>query len=142
MNIALDRLDRSPSSAEGFSEAFMEKLFVAAQPGAVFGAPVVSGDYTVITASEVGAGGGFGSGRGTGFAASARATEAASSPQGEGGGMGGGGGASGRPIAVIVIGPNGVEVKPIFDATKLTLTAITALGAMLMALARQRSKAR
>ena len=44
----------------------MEKLFSAAQAKAVFGEPVVSGNYTVITASEVSAAGGFGSGMGFG----------------------------------------------------------------------------
>ena len=131
MNVTLDRLDRSVDRAEEFSEAFLEKLFVAAQPGAVFGAPVVSGQYTVITASEVGAGGGFGAGRGTGTGSAPRSTESGAPVQNEGSGMGGGGGASGRPIAAIVIGPNGVSVKPIFDITKIALAGITAWGAML-----------
>jgi uncharacterized spore protein YtfJ len=52
--------------------------------------------------------------------------------------MGGGGGSSGRPVAVIVIGPDGVTIKPIFDATKLALAAITTTGAMLAVLRRVR----
>jgi uncharacterized spore protein YtfJ len=142
MSVTLDTLDRSPDQAEEFSEAFLGKMFVAAQPGAVFGTPVVSGDYTVITASEVGAGGGFGSGRGTGTGLATRGTELGAPIRGEGGGMGGGGGASGRPIAVIVIGPNGVTVRPIFDITKIALAGITAWGAMLAMFLKMRAGAR
>jgi uncharacterized spore protein YtfJ len=142
MSIVIDGIDRSMDRAEEFPAAFMEKLFVAAQPGAVFGAPVVSGEYTVITASEIGAGGGFGSGRGTQFASAARTAEIGAPPSGEGGGMGGGGGASGRPIAAIVIGPNGVTVRPIFDITKIALAGITAWGAMLALALKLRAKSR
>jgi hypothetical protein len=35
----------------------------------------------------------------------------------------------GRPVAVIVVGPDGVEVKPVFDITKLAITALGAFGA-------------
>jgi hypothetical protein len=31
----------------------LEKIFAAAQPGAVFGQPVESGSYTLITASDL-----------------------------------------------------------------------------------------
>jgi uncharacterized spore protein YtfJ len=44
----------------------MERIFSAARVNAVFGEPVVSGNYTVITACEVSAGGGFGSGMDSG----------------------------------------------------------------------------
>ena len=119
----------------------MDKLFAVAQPGAVFGKPVESGEYTVITAAEVkvGMGFGYGSGGGTGPAAE---EETASEGEGEGagaaagtgyGGGGGGGGASGgRPVAVISIGPMGVRVEPVVDVTKLGLAFITALGSMLV----------
>ena len=36
----------------------------------------------------------------------------------------------GRPVAAIVITPDGVEVKPLLDVTKVTLAALTAVGAM------------
>ena len=55
-----------------------------------------------------------------------------------GGGIGGGGGASGRPVAIIIIGPDGVTVKPVFDITKIALAGITAWGAMLGVLRRVR----
>jgi uncharacterized spore protein YtfJ len=44
----------------------LEKIFAAAQPGAVFGQPVDTGSYTLITAAEVTSGGGFGVGMGRG----------------------------------------------------------------------------
>jgi uncharacterized spore protein YtfJ len=101
-------------------DQMVDRIFGAAQASAVYSAPVTTGAYTVIAASEVTAGGGFGSGQGSG------------PPEGSGGGMGGGGGSSGRPVAVIVVGPDGVQVKPIFDVTKFGLAVLTAWAAMLV----------
>jgi uncharacterized spore protein YtfJ len=123
----------------------MERLFAAAQPGAVFSAPFVSGQYTVITASEVSVGGGFGSGRGFGpagvSAGTGEATGEGTPSQFQasgGGGFGGGGGSTARPVATIVIGPDGVKVVPVMDITKLALAGITAWGAMIVALRKMR----
>jgi uncharacterized spore protein YtfJ len=120
----------------------MERIFAAAQPGAVYNEPVVSGNYTIITASEVAAGGGFGSGMGFGPATpSAKKQPDEEVSQVEqadsgGGGIGGGGGSAGRPVAVIIIGPDGVTVKPVFDVTKIALAGITAWITMLAVLRR------
>jgi uncharacterized spore protein YtfJ len=124
--------------AEAISDKVVDKLYMAAQPGAVFGPPVVVGDYMVITASEVAAGGGFGFGMGTAPAQEANGTAPHDSQAGPAGGAGagGGGGSLGRPIAAIVIGPNGVKVRPIVDATKLALAAITAWGAIALVASR------
>ncbi len=96
-----------------------------AEPRVVFSAPVTAGDYTVITASELymGLGAGFGSGGG-------------GDANGSGGGSGGGGGgtAMGRPVAVISIGPNGVDVEPVVDPTKIVIALFTTIGAIFMAL--------
>jgi uncharacterized spore protein YtfJ len=102
------------------------RLFEVARITAVFGEPVSSGDYTVITASElmVGMGAGFGGGGG------------------EEGSGGGGGSTMTRPVAVIAIGPNGVTVEPIVDPTKIAITLFTALGAMGVALVRMRRMAK
>ena len=103
----------------------MEKIFEAAQASAVFTEPVVNGNYTIISACEVAAGGGFGSGQGIG--ASTDQTEQTSQSQpgsGAGGGVGGGGFSRGRPIAVIVVGPEGVTIKPILDVTRVALAGI------------------
>ena len=103
----------------------LDKIFSAAQPGAAFSPPVVSHNYTVITACEVGSGGGVGYGGGTAPAqekGEQAATEKPVMTSGMGGG--GGGGAMTRPVAAIIIGPDGVRVEPIVDVTKLGLAAI------------------
>ena len=137
MTESSDNLVASMDKSQEQSMKVMDKIFAAAQPGAVYGAPVISGNYTIITASEVAAGGGFGYGRGV---ATAPALSASKTPgeevsqRPESMGAGGGGGSSGRPVAVIVIGPDGVQVKPVVDVTKLALAGITAWGAMLVTL--------
>ncbi|HEY4384072.1 MAG TPA: hypothetical protein VGN34_06300, partial [Ktedonobacteraceae bacterium] len=99
----------------------LEKIYRAAQPGAVYSEPVTAGNYTVITASEIAAGGGFGSGSGSAGLTTFPKQQKETSPlqaepaNGGGSGMGGGGGSSGRPVAVIIIGPEGVTVKPVVD---------------------------
>jgi len=117
----------------------LEKLFAAAQPGAVFGQPVDAGGYTLITAAEVTSGGGFGVGMGRGPAPKPDAKQSppaeAAPPGGRrsigGSGFGGGGGSMGRPVAIIAIGPSGVTVRPVVDLTKVALAALTASAAML-----------
>jgi uncharacterized spore protein YtfJ len=46
--------------------ALIERIYGATRPGAVFGEPITSGGYTVITAQEISSGGGFGTGMGFG----------------------------------------------------------------------------
>jgi len=121
--------------------ALLEKLVAVAQPGAVYGAPVTVGEYTVITASEVTVNVGFGYGMGGGGGGAQPAsgkTTGEDEPQGKaedtgfGGGVGGGGGgfSAGRPVAVLVIGPAGLHVEPVVDPTKIALAFFTTLGAM------------
>ncbi len=129
------------SLAEKTSEqlpSVLEKIFAAAQPDAVYSKPVVAGNYTVITASEVVSGGGFGSGAGFGpeTPLSIEGQPDVEGSQSEpinsgGGGMGGGGGSTGRPVAIVIIGPEGVTVKPLFDITKIALAGIAAWITML-----------
>jgi len=122
----------------------LEKIYSAAQPGAVYSEPVTAGSYTVITASEIAAGGGFGSGFGFGpMDTPAKHQEETSQPQAEptnstGGGMGGGGGFGGRPVAIIIIGPDGVTVKPVVDVTKIALAGVAVWGTMFLLLKRMR----
>jgi uncharacterized spore protein YtfJ len=131
----LSPIDRAGEQAP----KILEKIFAAAQPGAVFGQPVDAGSYTLITASEVTSGGGFGVGMGRG---PARKPDAKQSPPAEaappagkqsigGSGFGGGGGSMGRPVAIIAVGPSGVTVRPVVDLTKVALAALTASAAML-----------
>ena len=99
-------------------------------------------------AAEVGVAMGVGYGGGGG-AAPATADSAASGEEGGSeesigaGGVGGGGGsATARPVAVITIGPAGVNVEPIIDPTKLGLALFTAIGGVFVAAARMRKFAR
>ena len=99
----------------------LERLFGAASSAAVFSAPHPVGDSVVITAVARERAGGFGFGGGSGPGDEAT---------GGGGGGGGGGGSSvGRPVAVVRVGPDGIEVKPIIDVTKIGVTVLlSALG--------------
>jgi uncharacterized spore protein YtfJ len=127
------------------ADKFFDKVLAAAQPSAVFSAPVVSGAYTVITASEVFAGGGFG------FAGGAAPAEHSGQPRSSvtapgmatGNGGGGGGGSHSRPVAAVVIGPKGVKIRPIVDATRIALAVMAAWGGvafMAMRIARAQAK--
>jgi uncharacterized spore protein YtfJ len=129
--------------------ALIERIYGATRPGAVFGEPITSGGYTVITAQEISSGGGFGTGMGFGPSSPGAArTEAgeetsatpSENPPSGGGGMGGGGGAMSRPVAAIIIGPDGVRVEPIIDRTKVVITVITAVLAMAAVFGRMRRR--
>jgi uncharacterized spore protein YtfJ len=112
------------------TDEFFDKILAAARPSAVFSAPVVSGEYTVITASEIFAGGGFGFGGGAGPAEhSARpGVEVGEPGMASGSGGGGGGGSHSRPVAAVIIGPKGVKVRPIVDATRIALAVMSAMA--------------
>jgi uncharacterized spore protein YtfJ len=101
------------------------RLFRVADPGVVFSAPVTAGERTIIVASEVviSMGVGFGSGVGP--------TEGGG--ESTGGGGGGGGYSFGRPVATIIIEPQGVRVEPVVDPTKIAIAMFTTLGAMFFA---------
>jgi uncharacterized spore protein YtfJ len=126
--------------------ALVEKLFDVAQPSAVYGEPVAIGDHTVITASEVKVGMGFGFGAGGAPGAEGAGDEAVTEEgeagAGFGSGGGGGGVSGGRPVAAISVGPDGVRVDPVVDATKIALAFFTTLGAMFMMFSRMRTASR
>lgn len=109
-------------------EQVLSKMVETARADAVFSQPVERGDSIVIPCSEVSVGLGFGMGMGGGGDQE--------SGQGSGGGGGGGGGSRGRPIAAIVISPQGVRVEPIMDLTKVVLAAFTTGAFMLLWLGR------
>jgi hypothetical protein len=44
----------------------------------------------------------------------------------------------GRPVAVIAVGPAGVQVIPVVDRTKIAIAMFTTLGSMLILLGRMR----
>ena len=105
-----------------------------------FGPATVVGDRAMVPAAEAMFGFGFGWGGQEAVAAveGGRAVPA-------GGGAGVGGGARSRGVAVIEVGPDGVRVHPIHDATAITLArvalalvAVTVLGRVLLGLSRGR----
>ncbi len=119
--------------------ALITKLLAVAQPSSVFSQPVTAGDYTLITASEVSAAMGIGFGVGTGSSpTNDEAPEGASRGEGSGGGGGGGGGSMARPVATISVGPDGVTVEPIVDATKIAIAFFTTIGTMALMFRRAR----
>jgi uncharacterized spore protein YtfJ len=114
------------------------KLFDVTRPDAVYGQPITVGEHTIITASEYMAGMGVGYGSGGGNAPG-ESEDGAEDATGFGGGGGGGGTTMARPVATIIIGPKGVRVEPVVDATKIAITMFTALGAMAMALRKMKA---
>jgi uncharacterized spore protein YtfJ len=85
------------------------KLANVANSDVVVGTPMELGGVTVVPISRVSVGIGAGGGSGEG--------DSPDSKHGRGKGTGGGTGGAGkvRPVAVIVFGPEGVEILPIAD---------------------------
>ena len=148
MSNAIEGWTRTVTKNQEEAAELVEKLFDVARPGAVFSEPITIGEQAVITASEVnlGMGIGFGGGMGTAGeqAGEGDAPEGGDNASGcgGGGGGGGGGGASARPVAAIVVGPQGVRVEPIVDVTKVALAFFTMLGSMWMFWSRMRRASR
>ncbi len=117
------------------TDSVMGELLASADVNAVFGEPIEQGDYLIIPAAEVMAVAGFGMGSGSG---SGPDEQSGKNAGGSGAGGGGGGRVFSRPVAVIVAGPHGVEVQPVFDMTKIALAALTALGFMMATAAKMR----
>jgi uncharacterized spore protein YtfJ len=113
----------------------LSKLVDAADVTKVYGRPIKQGDVSVIPASENLTLMGFGVGAGGG-------TEAGEiGGVGTGGGGGGGGRTLSRPVAIIVVTPEGAYVEPVMDPTKVAMAAITAAGfmfGMMLRMARKR----
>lgn len=117
-----DRPAEAPAGER--AAAVIERMLDAADVTKVYGEPVRHGDTMLIPAAEVLAVAGFGMGSGRGTS-----TDRAGSPiRGGGGGAGGGGRSFARAVAVIVATPDGVEVRPVLDFTKIALAALTAAG--------------
>lgn len=108
----------------GRAEAAISHLTEGCDASAVFSTPETIGDRTYITASTVQKMGGFGFGGGGGVGG--EYGTGTTPGTGGGGGAGGGGNSEGRPVAIIEIGPDGVQIKPVLDFTKIGLTAIAA----------------
>ncbi len=102
-------------------------LIGPATPSPVFSEPQKVGEDLVFTASAFERGGGFGFGGGE-----RAGPDGGGSDGGRGGG--GGGGAQGRPVAVIRVGPSGIEVRPVMDLTKIGITILGTLVSLVAAL--------
>ncbi len=87
----------------------------------VFGDPVAVGPYTVITAAEVATDRGIEPGSGL----QPRRLLANAVIRGLAGG-----GTRGRPVAVVVIGPDGVRIRPVVDVTRVALAGVAASTAI------------
>jgi uncharacterized spore protein YtfJ len=109
---AADETTGYATLAAGFA-----RLDAAARAESTVGSPQQVGDRTIIPLAEVFYGGGFGLGGGE--------DRAASRPGGSGLGGGGGFGGRVRPVAVIDVGPQGVRVRPVFDASAIGLALVT-----------------
>jgi uncharacterized spore protein YtfJ len=123
----------------------MEQLIAVADAKSVYSDPIESGEYKVITASEVRVGMGFGFGGGGGVEAQdleSEQDEESTPTSGYGGGGGGGGIAFGRPVAAIEIGPQGVRVEPIVDPTKIAIAFFTTFVSMFAMMGRMKRGAR
>ncbi len=140
MAFKMETLTGTVSQNPETAARLVERLFDVAKPDAVFGHPVSVGEQVVITASEVNVGMGTGYGGGLGVGPNAAGEENADQGESAGGGGGGGGGGFGgaRPVAAIVVSPDGVWVEPIVDVTKVALAFFTMLGSMWMFWSRMR----
>ncbi len=107
----------------------MERLLDTADVSKVYSEPILHGDVMILPAAEVLALAGFGMGSGGGVAVEREGRRS----RGSGGGGGGGGQTLARTVAVIVASPDGVEVRPVIDFTKIALAALTAAGFVMAA---------
>lgn len=108
-----------PTEAMDRLEGLVGRLLDAPTASDVFGPPTTAGETVVIPASAFERAGGFGFGAGDGGEVRT-------------GGVGGGGGgkAEGRPVAIIEVGPTGVRIHKVLDATRITVAVIAALIAL------------
>jgi uncharacterized spore protein YtfJ len=121
---------------EKFQETIGEFL-AAADVRVVYGEPIQHDDTTIIPTAEVLSALGFGVASGSG----ADTKEHPDKPAVAGGGGGGGGGrVLSRPVAVVVVSPEGVRVEPVVDVTKIALAALTAFGFMVGMMFRMSSR--
>jgi uncharacterized spore protein YtfJ len=133
----------------------MDSFLAIADVSCVYGAPLEKNGAVLIPAAEVLAVAGFGVGYGHGSGSSKPEVaccgecaeeelvdedkdedeEEEESGAPSGGGGGGGGKIFARPVAVVVVSPEGqVSVQPVVDPTKIVLAALAAGGIMVVTL--------
>jgi uncharacterized spore protein YtfJ len=150
MEEKMQSASEAPASFD-FVQVEMDKLMAVANVEAVYGKPIHHNETIIIPAAEVFAimGVGGGSGMMEGQPANEDEKEEQEVGDGEekprkgsGGGGGGGGRTFARPVALVIVGPEGVRVEPIFDRTKVALAALTAFGFMFATMGRMMSHRR
>ena len=94
--------------------AAMERIETVLDSKSVVGEPIKVGEYTIIPLVSMGFG--FGSGTGTGK------SEEIIKGEGAGAGLAGGGGI--KPVAVVVIGPEGIKVESLKGASASLVDAL------------------
>lgn len=108
---------------------FFDALAGAVGVETVFGEPIRVDQQVVIPVAETSIGGGVGFGAyPEGQRQRPRILQALA-------GGGGGGGATSRPVAVVIVTPEGVKVKPIIDVGKLALNGLASTAALWSGLA-------
>jgi uncharacterized spore protein YtfJ len=124
--------------------ALLRKTVEAGDVRAAFGDPVTAGEQTVISVAEVSHGMGFGYGAGYGEGAIPSGAEGQEPIPSTGGGSGGGGGggAFSRPVAALIVSPEGVRVEPIVDVTKVMLAFFTMFGTIILTIGKLRKAAK
>jgi uncharacterized spore protein YtfJ len=138
-DILMDEQIAGSKEAADVIEKTMDKFLDAASVDHVYSEPVKYGDTIVIPAAEVLSAAGFGLGFGSGSSGEEEEGEESS---GSAGGGGGGGRVLARPVAVVVVSPEGVRIEPVADRTKVLLALITTLGFMFSILARIKNTGR
>jgi uncharacterized spore protein YtfJ len=101
---------------ESMTHTVLREIEGALDTKRVVGEPVKVGDYTILPLISIGFGFGVGSGTGK--------SDELIKGEGSGGASAGGGGM--RPVAVVVIGPEGAKVEPIKGATASLLESLAA----------------
>jgi uncharacterized spore protein YtfJ len=98
MDESFNRIAESAEKSQEQATRLFEQLMKVAQPESVYSEAIASGDYTLITASEVttGLGFGYGVGGGTGMVPASKEEGKESNKEAQGTGSGGGGGGAGR----------------------------------------------
>lgn len=96
----------------------LEDMRDKASVSAVYGEPVTVGEKTIIPVADIKYGFGLGYGEGP----ARRDEDEEAEPSGQGGGAGGG--VAARPVAVLEVTADGVEVKPVIDEGRIALAGI------------------
>ena len=138
-DILMDEQLAASKEAADVVEKTMDKFLDAASVDHVYSEPVKYGETVVIPAAEVLSAAGFGLGV---WAGSSGEEEDDEEVSGVGSAGGGGGRVLARPVAVVVVSPEGVRVEPVADRTKVLLALITTLGFMFSILARIKNTGR